>query len=182
MGRIFSFLMTSADGYHEGPNRELDFHNVDAEFEDYTVANLTEAEALLFGRVTFDLLSEFWQSDAALRDAGASAERMNALPKYLVSSTKTDADWPTTHIVGFDDLAKLRQSTDIMVCGSSQLVAGLLNAGLLDELRLMVNPVILGAGRPVLAGADRSSLTHVSTRTFGNGNVLITYRPKVQAG
>ena len=182
MGKIFSFLMTSADGYHEGPNRELDFHNVDAEFEDYTVANLTEAEALLFGRFTFDRLSEFWQSDAAWRDAPVSTERMNGLPKYLVSSTTTNADWPTTHIVGFDALAKLRQDTDVMACGSSQLVAGLLTAGLLDELRLMVNPVVLGAGRPVLAGADRSSLTHVSTRTFKNGNVLITYHPKSQAG
>jgi dihydrofolate reductase len=110
---------------------------------------------------------------------------MNSYPKLVLSRALDQADWPATTIVS--DPAKLaevkgRPGTDIALLGSSALTASLVRLGLLDELRIMVNPVALGAGRPVLRGGGLSRYRLLRTRVFDSGNVLLCYQPQsVQA-
>jgi dihydrofolate reductase len=103
---------------------------------------------------------------------------MNSTPKIVISRTLAQATWAGTQIIGNHaeaELAKLKRQPgqDIVIPGSSTLTAGLLHTGLLDELRILVNPVILGQGRSVFAGAGKTNLKLLKTRQFTSGNVLL---------
>jgi dihydrofolate reductase len=183
MRKIFAFLMVSLDGYHETADGELFWHHVDDEFHEFAVAQLDEADMLLFGRKTYAGMADFWQSPAASEALPATSARMNGYPKVVVSASLTSADWAPALVISNDVPARLRAlkeepGKDIALIGSSELAASLLDAGLLDEVRIMVNPVVLGAGHPVLAGAGRAELELISRRQFASGNVLLTYQPR----
>jgi dihydrofolate reductase len=180
--KIFAFFFASLDGYHEGPGGDIGWHQVDDEFAAFDLAQLDEADAFLLGRVTYQEFAEFWPTQAGLEADPQVAERLNSRPKYVVSRTLRDAEWANTTILGVDvdgELRKLKEQPgkDIEVIGSAKLTAYLLQAGLLDELRLLVNPMLLGTGSPAFPITDRISLELLRTRPFGNGNVLLTYRP-----
>jgi dihydrofolate reductase len=180
MRKIFSFLMVTMDGYDEGPAQEFDFWNVDPEFDDFSVEQLDEADTLVFGRITYAGMAEYWPTAEARQASPAIAERMNDYRKFVVSRTLDRADWPGTQIL--PDPGKLaehkqRPGKDIAVLGSSSLTASLVRLGLLDELRIMVNPVTLGAGRSMLAGSEHSRYRLLRTRPFASGNVLLCYQP-----
>ncbi|MGH3302819.1 MAG: dihydrofolate reductase family protein [Streptosporangiaceae bacterium] len=182
MRKIFGFLMVTLDGYHETTDGDLSWHNVDAEFHEFAVAQLDEADTLLFGRKTYLGMAAFWVSPAAMDALPATTERMNGYKKLVVSSTLTSADWAPSTLISDDVPARLARvkelpGRDIALIGSSELTASLLGTGLLDELRIMVNPVVLGAGHPALAGASRTSLALTRTRQFDSGNTLLVYRP-----
>jgi dihydrofolate reductase len=181
MRKIFAFLMVSLDGYHETSSGELFWHNVDAEFLDFAAAQLDEADTLLFGRRTYEHMAAFWPAEAGLNGAPAVASRMNGYDKIVVSRTLTDAAWGPVTVLRDDVAAQLAKikgqpGKDIALLGSSDLAASLLGTGVIDEVRLMVNPVALGEGHPVLAGAERTTLELADIRQFGSGNVLLTYR------
>ena len=183
MRNIFAFIMISLDGYHEGPADELDWHNVDAEFNDFAVEQLDEADTLLFGRKTYELMAGYWPTDAAVHDDPAVAGRMNGMQKIVCSRTVTAPDWGPVTVLSEDvavHLAKLKEQPgkDIALLGSSTLAASLLPSGVIDEVRLMMAPVALGAGHPVVAGASRTQLELLRIRQFKSGNVLLTYQPR----
>jgi dihydrofolate reductase len=183
MRKIFGFLMVTLDGYHETSDGDLSWHNVDAEFHEFAVAQLDEADTLLFGRKTYAHMAEFWPSPAAMQLLPATAERMNGYQKIVVSRTLTSADWAPSTLIADDVPARLARvkkqpGKDIALIGSSHLAASLLGAGLVDEVRIMVNPVVLGSGRPVLAGAGRTALDLARTRQFDSGNMLLVYQPR----
>jgi dihydrofolate reductase len=180
--KIFVFLMTSLDGYHETSSRELFWHNVDTEFHEFAAAQLDEADTLLFGRTTYQHMAAFWPSEAGLTADPQVAVKMNSYDKIVVSRTLIDADWTPVTVISHDvpaQLAKIKEQAgkDIALIGSSELAASLLGTGVIDEVRIMVNPVVLGSGRPVLAGADRVGLELLRIRQFASGNVLLTYKP-----
>jgi dihydrofolate reductase len=180
--KMFSFMMTSVDGYHAGPGGALDWHNVDQEFSRFALAQLREAGTLVFGRVTYEGMAAFWPTAAGQESDPDVAKAMNATPKIVVSRTLPRATWAGTRIISDraeEELAKLKQrpGKDIVIVGSSTLTASLLQAGLLDELRIMLNPVILGQGRSVFAGAGQTSLKLLKSQQFTSGNVLIYYQP-----
>jgi dihydrofolate reductase len=182
MRKIFTFLMASLDGYHETTGGELFWHNVDTQFLEFAAAQLDEADTLLFGRKTYQHMAAFWPSDAGLTGAPQVAVRMNSFNKIVVSRTLTDPDWNPVTVISDDvpaQLAKIKEQSgkDIALLGSSELAASLLGTGLIDEVRIMVNPVVLGSGRPGLAGADRVELELLRVRQFASGNVLLTYKP-----
>ncbi|ASR33876.1 hypothetical protein BAY61_01475 [Prauserella marina] len=188
MGKLYSFIAVSADGYHEAPGGDIGWHHVDEAFDRFSVEQLDATGALAFGRVTYELMASFWPTELAAKEDPEVAGRMNAKPRLVVSTTLPKAEWEGTRIVR-DDLpgafAALRReladgdSKDIGIFGSSVLTAHLLAEGVLDELRLMVMPVVLGAGTPVLAGLPSPArLDLVATRSFESGNVLHTYRPQ----
>jgi dihydrofolate reductase len=186
MRKIFWFEMATLDGYHETLESSLDWHTVDDEFQDFALRQLGEADTLLFGRRTYDLMAAFWPTagPAAQPDI---AEAMNRLPKVVVTTTLAAAGWAPATIISADvegELGRLKAKpgADIALIGSSALAASLLSLGLLDELRIMINPVVLGGGRPQLAGADRADLSLTGVREFRSGNVLLTYEPRAQAG
>lgn len=136
---------------------------------------------ILFGRVTYELMVNYWPETD---DEPAVAERMNSLPKIAVSTTLDDVDWNNTSIVSANVVDKISElkcqpDDDLAIFGSSKLTVSMLEAGLVDELRIMVNPVLLGYGHPLFEGlADDIELRLLDTRTFENGNVLHYYRPE----
>lgn len=111
MRKIFGFLMVTLDGYHATSDGDLFWHNVDAEFHEFAVAQLDDADTLLFGRKTYDHMAAFWPSPAALQALPATAERMNDYQKIVVSRTLTCADWAPTTIIRdpHDRLGALKQ-------------------------------------------------------------------------
>ncbi len=182
---MFAFIMVSLDGYFEGPNHEIDWHNVDAEFNNFAAGQLDEADTLVFGRRTYELMAGFWPTDHARSVDPVVAEKMNSLPKVVVSRTLKTADWTGTAVVGGDlshafRTRKAASGKQLAVLGSSNLCVTLLEQGLIDEVRLMYNPVVLGAGHSVFGGLKtRLKFERVDTQSFRSGNVLHRYRPKV---
>ena len=188
MRKIFAFLMTSLDGYHETSEGDLSWNNVDREFLDFALEQLDEADTLLFGRKTYEHMAALWPTQAAMQGDPDVAERMNRFDKIVVSRSIPSLSWQPVALLGDDaatQLTKIKEQPgkDIALLGSSELTASFLSAGggVVDEVRIMVNPVILGSGHPVLAGADRTALELVRTRQFASGNVLLTYQPAERA-
>lgn len=183
MRKIFAFLVTTVDGYYEGPNEEFDWPVVDEEFNEFSVEQLDEVDTLLFGRVTYQGMAAYWPTSAAAEYDPRIAARMNSISKIVVSRTLDNAEWANTRLVKdgvAEELAELKQQQgkDIAIFGSSALTVSLLELGLLDELRIMVNPVALGAGRSVFrTAAERIRFTLLRTRVFDSGNVLLVYQP-----
>jgi dihydrofolate reductase len=183
MRKIIAFLMASTDGYYEGPDRAFDWPVVDGDFNEFAAAQLDEADTLLFGRATYTDMAAYWPGADATQDDSGVATRMNGTPKVVVSRTLTTADWPVTTIISGDGqtgLAALKQQPGrgILLLGSSALAASLLPSGLIDELRIMMSPIVLGGGKSLLHTAEkRASLELLSARPFRSGNVLLTYRP-----
>ena len=176
--------MVTLDGYYEGPNREIDWHNVDAEFNDYAMHFLNSVDVLLFGRITYQLMASYWPTSAALTDDPIVAGKMNSLSKIVVSKTLEKAEWNNTRLlkenIG-EELTKLKRQTgkDIAVFGSSDLALTLLRLGLIDEFRIFVNPIVLGSGKPLFKGIqDKLNLKLIETKVFGSGNVLLCYQPE----
>src|SRR6266566_8021116 len=140
MRKIFAFLVATADGYYVGPNEEFDWPIVDEEFNEFAVEQLDEADTLMFGRATYQLMAGYWPTPAAKQDDPEVAARMNSLPKIVVSRTLDQAEWANTRLIGDDvveELTKLKQQPgkDIVILGSSDLTVNLVKAGLVDELR-----------------------------------------------
>jgi dihydrofolate reductase len=183
MRKILAFLVVTVDGYYEGPNGEFDWPVVDEEFNEFGLQQLEEVDTLLFGRVTYEGMASYWPTPAAEQDDPRVAAKMNTLPKLVVSRTLDRTDWANTRIVKDDvaaELTRLKQQPgkDIAIFGSSELVVSLLGMGLVDELRIMVHPVILGAGKSLFRTApERLHLQLVEARPFRSGSVLLTYRP-----
>jgi dihydrofolate reductase len=185
MRKIKSFLLTSLDGYFEGQKPwEIDWHNVDDEFNELAIQQLDASDYLVFGRATYQGMAQYWPSEEAVKDDPLVASRMNSSAKIVVSRTLEDADvaWANTRLIRDPrELAPLKEESgkDLLVLGSSVLTTTLMELGLLDELGIMVNPVILGAGNSLSSSASRRiALKLLRTREFGNGNVLLTYEPQ----
>lgn len=181
-------MMASLDGYIEGEDHDLSWHNVDSEFNDFAVAQLKEADTLLFGRGTYQLMESFWPSKEGLEGDPEVASLMNSMKKVVVSHslekvTETDI-WKNVELIKENtaqELARLKEEEEgsIAVLGSNNLCVTLLALGLLDEIRIMVNPVVIGKGTPLFATIkDKKYFTLTDTRTFKNGNILLTYAVK----
>jgi dihydrofolate reductase len=183
MRKIFAFIMTTLDGYYEGPSQEFDFWVDDEEFNEFSVEQLDEVDTLLFGRVTYEGMAAYWPTPAGEQDDPRVAARMNGLSKIVVSRTLDKAEWANTRLIKDDvtgELTKLKQQPgkDIAILGSSDLTVSLLQMGLVEEVRIMVNPVVLGAGKSVFRTAgERISLRLLKSRPFNSGNLLLYYQP-----
>ena len=183
MRKLISFMVVTLDGFYEGPNGEFDWPNVDDEFNEFAVSQINDIDTLLFGRVTYEGMASYWPTSAALEEDPFVAGLMNSISKVVFSSTLTEASWSNTTLVkddAGDAIAGLKQEPGkyLALFGSPSLTVSLLERGLVDELRVMVNPILLGAGKALFTGLkDRLPLTLTRTTTFSSGNVLIHHRP-----
>jgi dihydrofolate reductase len=184
MGRIVVTEFVSVDGVAEDPGGAEGFERGGWAFavgrgddgDQYKLDETLNTDAMLLGRVTYEAFADAWPE----RD-GEFADAFNSKPKYVVSTTLHDPRWqPTTVLDG--DLAtsveKVRASHDgdIVVHGSLRLVQGLIERDLVDELRLMVFPLVVGAGRRLFADTAASkTLRLTDTRTVGDGVQILTY-------
>jgi dihydrofolate reductase len=188
MGKIVVTEFVSLDGVIEAPGGGEDYRHAGWTFEidrgeegdKFKLDELLEAEAQLLGRVTYEGFAAAWP---AMEDGAGFAEKMNSMPKYVVSSTLREASWENTTILSGelpDEVARLHRDIDgvILVAGSAQLVQGLLEHGLVDELRLMVFPVLLGEGKRLFGDvSEKKPLRLADSRTLGDGIALLTYEP-----
>ncbi len=189
MRTLYLFNMVTLDGYFEGPGKgQIDWHNVDAEFNTFAMDQLNATGMLLFGRVTYEGMASYWPTPTAIANDPEIAHAMNAIPKAVFSRTLDKADWSNTRLVKQDapqTVAKLKQEPGkaIGLFGSADFAATLTAHALIDEYRLIVNPVVLGSGIPLFKQAhDRLSLKLLSVRPFNSGNVLLTYTPTKSNG
>jgi len=183
MRKIIVQEMVTVDGFFAGINGEIDWHMVDAAFNDFAIKMLGTADTLLFGHTTYDLMASYWPTPNASNDDPAVAEKMNSLLKIVISKTLQDAQWNNStilHDINKDEIIKIKESPgkDILIFGSGTIVSALTKLKLVDEYRLIVNPVILGEGKSLFTGVDsRPHLRLFKTQTFESGNILLCYRP-----
>jgi dihydrofolate reductase len=144
---------------------------------EYKLRETLGTEALLLGRVTYEEFAALWPSRR-----GEFADKFNSLPKYVVSSTLADPEWNSTVLEGdvVEEVSRLKQELDgdIVVHGSIRLARTLIEHDLVDELRLMVYPVVLGAGERLFGEtSDKKPLRLVDTKTVDDGVAMLTYEP-----
>ena len=183
MRKIILSMMTTLDGYFEGPNQSIDWHHVDADF--FATANelMDGADTYLFGRVTYQGMESYWTTEQAMKDDPVITRKMNETPKLVFSKTLEKAEWNNTRLIRdnvADEIRNLKAlpGKDMVIFGSSNLAASFLDMGLLDEVRMYLNPVALGGGTPLFKGLKKKIEFKLnSTRVFGNGNVLLSYQP-----
>jgi dihydrofolate reductase len=188
MGRIVVTEFVSLDGVMEAPGGGEAYRHGGWTFETergdegnrFKLDELAEAKAQLLGRRTYEGFAAAWPGR---EDEAGFAKKMNGMPKYVVSSTLGEPEWENTTVLSGDftgEIEKLKQDVDgvILVAGSAQLVQGLLEHGLVDELRLMVFPVVLGSGKRLFGGQeDKLPLRLADSKTVGDGIAILTYRP-----
>lgn len=184
MGNLILFNMMSLDGFFERKNKALDWHNVDEEFNEFALEQLNEADNLIFGRKTYELMVEYWPTKKALSNDSGIAERMNGIAKNIFSKTLDTTNWENTKVFQNDVLKvvpELKKSSDkdILILGSANLSETLIQNGLIDRYRIMINPIILGMGNPLFPNLkNQMDLNLIHTKSFKSGNVLVEYKPK----
>ena len=177
--RIVVTTFLSLDGVMESPNAWSGNFWCD-EAAGFKVNELYAADALLLGRVTYQDFASAWPT---MTDDNGFADRMNSLPKYVVSSTLHTLGWNNAHLLSWNivqEVTKLKGQPggDVLVEGSAELVNFLMLHNLVDEYRLMVHPVVVGAGKRLFNGGhDTTKLTLVETRVFTSGVVVLFYHP-----
>ena len=182
MRKLFSFNLITLEGFFEGPQQDISWHNVDAEFNEFAIEQLDTIGTILFGRVTYQGMASFWPTPFALENDPVVAELMNSFSKVVISRTLDKAEWNNTRLIAdhvAEEVTRLKQQSgkDLAIFGSANLTASLMRMGLVDELRIMVNPVILGQGTPLFKGVtEKVDLKLINTRVFRNGNVMLYYQ------
>ena len=187
MRKIIASEFVTLDGVMESPGEPEELGGrggwanplINEEMEKYKYDELLASEALLMGRITYDLLAASWPN---MTDETGFAERMNLLPKYVVGSSLGIDPWKNSKLIEGDmgkEVALLKQlpGQNILVPGSGQLLRTLLQHNLVDELRLMVFPIVLGTGKRLFQDvSDMSVFKHAETKTFNNGVVVLVYQ------
>ena len=186
MGRIVVTEFVSLDGVMEDPGGSENFAQGGWSFkisrgdegDKFKLDEAFASEALLLGRVTYEGFAEAWPS----RD-GEFADKFNNMPKYVVSSTLDEPEWNNSTVLKGDlaeEVGKLKREHDgdIVVHGSARLVQTLIEHDLVDELRLMVYPVVLGSGKRLFGDtSDKKPLRLVDSKVVGDGVTILTYAP-----
>ena len=176
MRRVVVTEYVSLDGVFEEPG-EWSFPFWNEEAFRFKHDELFASDAQLLGRLTYEGFAQAWPT---MSDEVGFADRMNSMPKYVVSTTLQNPEWSNTRVIREnipEEVAKLKQEPgqDILVAGSGQLVHTLMKHGLVDELRFMVHPIVLGKGKRLFH--DRAVFNLVDTKRFRSGIVVLTYEP-----
>lgn len=183
MRKIILFSMMTLDGFFEGVNHNLDWHHVDAEFNDFAKEQLNAVDAIIFGRKTYDLMASYWTTSDAITHEPVIANQMNAKAKIVFSKTMSKAIWNNTKLIKDNVLLeiekiKLLPGKDLILFGSATLASTFRELDLIDEYRIMINPIILAQGNPLFKKtSEQLPLKLIKTKTFKSGNVLLYYEP-----
>ncbi len=186
MWSIIATEFVTLDGVMEDPGGAERFEHggwtwpyFDDEIKEFKFDEMFESGALLLGRVTYQAFAAAWPTRT---DPEGFADRMNSVPKYVVSTTLDHAEWNNSRLIKGDvvsEIAKLKEhaSHDILIAGSGQLLNSLMEHDLVDEYRLMTFPVVLGSGKRLFKDGHAAKLKLVDIQPFRSGVVLLCYRP-----
>lgn len=189
MRKIIVSNLITLDGFFEGPRQELDWFVVEEEFFEYVKELFKSVDAILYGRVTFLQMASYWPTPASDKNDPVITGGMNSMQKIVFSTTLTDRDvattgWNNSTLINkniVEEVKKMKQEAgkDMVIFGSGKLINSFAAEGLIDEYRLILNPVILGKGNPLFKpGSERKDLKLLSTRTLGSGVVILVYATK----
>ncbi len=176
MRKVIMWNMVTVDGFFEGPGRDISWFVFDDDLEKYILETQDEADTLIFGRVTYEMMASYWPAAE-----GRIADFMNKAHKVVFSRTLQRADWNNTTLLKDNvpaDIAKLKaaQGGDIFLFGSADLASTLVEHDLIDEYRIGFNPLLLGTGTPLFkGGAGKLGLNLLETRPLKSGLVIIHY-------
>ena len=184
MRSLVVFNSVTLDGYFAGKDGDLSWaHKDDPEWNAFVAENASGDGTLLFGRVTYEMMVSFWPTPNATKAFPAVAAGMNSRPKMVFSRTMDKASWNNTKVMKGDLAAEIRKlkkqaGPPMTILGSGSIVSQLAQAGLIDEYTFSLNPVVLGEGRTMFDGMkEKLALRRTKSRTFGNGNVVLSYEP-----
>lgn len=181
MRKLFAFNMVTLDGFFEGPNDNIDWHNTDEEFNEFAIEQTSSVDTLIFGRKTYQLMASYWPTEMAVKDDPTVADLMNRLSKIVFSRTLKSADWNNTRLISHNaeqeiKNLKMQPGKDMAIFGSANLISSIMDV--IDEHRVMINPILLRRGNPLFKDiGDPLKLKLVNARTFHSGNILLTYKP-----
>lgn len=186
MGKVVVSEFVSLDGVIEDPGGAEKFEHGgwtipywSDDIGAFTFDELMTSDGLLLGRVTYEGFAAAWPGQA---DEAGFADRMNNLPKYVVSTTLDKADWNNSTIISgnvAEEVANLKEQggQDILINGSGKLIQSLMPDNLIDEYRLLVYPIVLGSGKRLFQGGIDTTLKLVESRVFDSGVILLRYQP-----
>ena len=183
MAKLNAFLFTSLDGYFKDVNDGISWHRHGEEEAEFSAESSGLGGVLLFGRRTFEMMRSFWPTPQAYEMYPEVAVNMNNAEKIVFSNTLQDPGWEHSRVVTglIAEMKRLRQlpGKDMTLLGSGSILTQLANEGLLDELRVMIDPVALGKGTSIFNGLDRHvQLTLTGSRVFSSGVILLNYDVK----
>jgi dihydrofolate reductase len=184
MRKLITWNLVTLDGFFEGPKSwDIGWHDTvwGEELERFSLEQAQSVGMLLFGRVTYQGMASFW-----LTEKGEIAEFMNAVPKVVFSRTLSKADWNNSRLVkdkAEEEVKRLKDQAgkDLFIFGSANLSSTLTRAGLIDEYRLCVAPVVLGGGNPLFkASPTWLKMKLLEARPLKSGGVILRYQPNGQ--
>ena len=186
MRKVIVSNLISLDGFIDGPGKDLSWMTPGPEFFVYAQKLMSDIDAVLFGRITYQMMESYWTKPDVMRDDPLVAKPMNELPKWVFSETLKKASWGrwdnarvSADPAGTVRKLKAEKGKDMVIFGSGGLVSALTPHGLIDEYRLLVAPVILGSGTPEFQGlSKRVVLKLASVETFDSRLVMLTYHPE----
>lgn len=182
MRKLIMWNLITLDGYFEGPKSwDLDWHEYvwGDELERLSIEQAKSIGMLLFGRVTYEGMAAYWRTAT-----GEIADFMNGVPKVVFSTTLAEADWNNTRLVKANaraEVVALKEAPgkDLYIFGSAELSAGLMREGLIDEYRLCLAPLVLGAGNPLFkASPSHLRMKLLEARPLASGAVILRYEPQ----
>ncbi len=178
---MFSHISVSVDGFVSDAGGNPGFFPVDQDFHAHILDMLSSIDGMVFGRTAYEMLAGFWPNAAGSKDAALAAEAdfMNRLPKYVLTRRPLDKAWAACEAVTLDDLRRIKGASGrpLAVFAGASVIQATLEAGLLDEVRLLRQPVLLGGGLPLFkASAGRRDLRLAASRALASGAVLEAYK------
>lgn len=183
MRKVIVSNYITIDGFFAGPNGELDWFIWDDEMAKFSIDQLKTVDTILLGRVTYQLFADYWPTPAAYKENPIIAPMMNDLPKIAFSKTLNKAEWNNSSLVKGDiaeEISRLKQQPgkDMVIFGSGTIVSAFAKLGLIDLYRLIVNPVVLGKGKPLFKNMDNKlRLKLLNAKAQSSGNVILEYEP-----
>lgn len=187
MRKIIFQMMVSLDGFIEGPKQDLSWHLVDDEFNKYAIDLLHSIDTIIFGRIAYELFESFWpaamQDPATKKDDLEIAHQINDMQKIVFSKTMEKVEWKNSRLISqvvpeeINEMKKL-EGKDMVIFGGAGIAQSFMKHELIDEYRIMINPIILGKGKPLFEDmTHRMKLKLQKTRTFASGVVMLIYEP-----
>lgn len=182
MRKLIMWNLMTLDGFVEGPNRDIGWHEDvwGEELAQLSIEQLRAAGALLFGRITYELMASYWPTAAG--ESAEIADFMNGLPKIVVSRTLEKAEWNNTRLIrenAPEEIAKLKREPgkSIFLFGSAELAASLIPYELIDEFRIGLSPTVLGDGNRLFKSPAQLKLRLLETRPLNSGAVILRFQP-----
>ena len=184
MRKLIAFNHVTLDGYFVNASGDFSWSrhgNDDPEFSAFVAENASGGGALVFGRVTYQLMASYWPTAIADQHDPSVAKQMNAMPKIVFSKTLKEASWNNTRLVNGElatEMRKLKEESGPNMCvlGSGTIIAQLAPTGLIDEYQMVLDPVALGKGRTMFDGIkDKLDLKLTRSKVFRNGKIFVSY-------